>query len=254
MPSRHTRASSAPNTASTAPPARTPSTWVRPDGCAARLAGRLEPLLLALATCQPPLAQVGLGELAEEDPAELDAARRAARRRSGRRPGTSSAAWRSRACGCAGRRRPTSSAPSSPPSSTWPRRTRVKSVVVSFQTSKPASFATSLKPVMRQRVADAVAEPQPVEHVLDARLGVDEQVEPAALDRQLAAERVAVAPSRRRRPGAAGRCRSARCPSTSIVRWNLSAPGAVAVGLGAAVEVGLAEGDVAEHLLGEADG
>ncbi len=34
------------------------------------------------------------------------------------------------------------------PSATWPRSTRVKSVVVSFQTSKPASLATSLKPVI----------------------------------------------------------------------------------------------------------
>ena len=42
----------------------------------------------------------------------------------------------------------TRSAVSSPPSGTCPRSTRVNSVVVSFQTSKPASFLTTLKPVI----------------------------------------------------------------------------------------------------------
>src|SRR4051812_22902881 len=80
IPRRQMRVSSAPNTASTAPPASTPSTRVRPDGARpAWLAAfrRLSflvsflGLVLTCAMCAPSLAQVGLGELADEDEAEL---------------------------------------------------------------------------------------------------------------------------------------------------------------------------------------
>src|SRR5437773_2410002 len=74
MPSRQMRVSSAPNTARTAPPARTPRTRVRPDGARpASLAAfrRLSFLSLRCAMCAPSLAQVGLRELAHEDHAEL---------------------------------------------------------------------------------------------------------------------------------------------------------------------------------------
>ena len=105
----------------------------------------------------------------------------------------------------------------------------------------------------RQRVADAVAEPEPVEHVLDARLDVDEQVEPALLDRQPAAERVAVHP-------ADGRRGPQRVVAEALDVLDLDRQvehergRGLAVRLGAAGEVGLAERDVAEHLLGEANG
>src|SRR4051794_28123598 len=71
MPRRQTRASSAPKTASTAPPAKAPSTRVRPDEarptCLASLSRfSLRPGMSAA------LAQIGLGELGHEDPAELD--------------------------------------------------------------------------------------------------------------------------------------------------------------------------------------
>src|SRR5215211_1250712 len=70
IPSRHTRVSSAPKTVSTAPLASAPSSRVRPDGWwpAASAAFRRLPLPLAIT---PPLGEhVGLGQLAEEDPAE----------------------------------------------------------------------------------------------------------------------------------------------------------------------------------------
>ena len=112
---------------------------------------------------------------------------------------------------------------SSSPSATWPcedareQRRRVLPDV------EARVVGDQLEAGHRQRVADAVAEPQPVEHVLDARLDVDEQVEPALLDRQLAAERVADARSRRPWPGRSGSLPKDSMSSTSIVRWNLKA-------------------------------
>src|SRR4051812_48941015 len=70
MPSRHTRATSAPNTVSTAPPARTPSRCVRADGLRPASPASFSRLPLALAIPPPLREQVGLGQLAEEDPAE----------------------------------------------------------------------------------------------------------------------------------------------------------------------------------------
>src|SRR5215218_174121 len=72
MPSRQTSATSAPNTVNTAPPARAPSRCVRPVG--------LVPACLAASSClplrrgmrPPSLAQVRLGQLPEEDDAELE--------------------------------------------------------------------------------------------------------------------------------------------------------------------------------------
>ena len=105
----------------------------------------------------------------------------------------------------------------------------------------------------RQRVADAVAEVQPVEHVLDARSRVDEQVEVALLDRQPAAERIAVHVADR--PRGAQRVVGEAVDVGHLDREpEQQVLGPVAAGLGAARVVGLAEGDVSEHLLGEADG
>src|SRR5262245_33938292 len=72
MPSRHTRVSSAPNTAITAPPARMPSTCVRPVGLLPASVAALSRLSLRDLAIAPTLAQVHLGQLADEDHAELD--------------------------------------------------------------------------------------------------------------------------------------------------------------------------------------
>src|SRR6188472_419400 len=71
MPRRHTRASSAPKTASTAPPAKAPSTRVRPDEARPTCLASLSRFSLR-AAMSAALAQVGLGELGREDPAELE--------------------------------------------------------------------------------------------------------------------------------------------------------------------------------------
>src|SRR5262245_14270945 len=70
MPSRHTRATSALNTVSTAPPASAPSRCVRPDGLRPASVASLSRLPLVFAIPAPLAEQIGLGELAEEDPAE----------------------------------------------------------------------------------------------------------------------------------------------------------------------------------------
>src|SRR3712207_999534 len=72
MPSFHTRVSSAPITVSTAPPARAPSRCVRPDGFRPACVAFLSRRSLRRDTRTPPLAQVRLGELAEEDGHELE--------------------------------------------------------------------------------------------------------------------------------------------------------------------------------------
>src|SRR5215470_7909028 len=72
MPSRHTRVTSAPNTAITAPPARMPSTWVRPVGFLPAWLAAARRLSLRDLAIAPTLAQVDLGQLADEDHAELD--------------------------------------------------------------------------------------------------------------------------------------------------------------------------------------
>src|SRR3954453_22299351 len=71
MPRRQTRASSAPKTASTAPPAKAPSTRVRPDEARPTSVASLSRFSLRPGMSAT-LAQVGLGELGHEDPAELD--------------------------------------------------------------------------------------------------------------------------------------------------------------------------------------
>src|SRR3954452_5694747 len=70
VPSRHTRVSSAPKTVSTAPPARTPSTWVRPLDFSRAASAALRRLALRDGTRARPPAQVGVGELLDEDDAE----------------------------------------------------------------------------------------------------------------------------------------------------------------------------------------
>src|SRR3954462_5511610 len=72
MPRRHTRVSSAPNTLSTAPPASTPSRRVRPVGLLPASCAALRRLSLVFTIAAPLGEHVGLGQLAEEDPAELD--------------------------------------------------------------------------------------------------------------------------------------------------------------------------------------
>src|SRR3954468_12818934 len=72
VPSRHTRVTSAPNTVSTAPPARMPSTWVRLLGLLRAASAAASRLALRVDTCARPPAQVCLGELLGEDHAELD--------------------------------------------------------------------------------------------------------------------------------------------------------------------------------------
>jgi cell division septation protein DedD len=104
----------------------------------------------------------------------------------------------------------------------------------------------------RQRVPDAVAEPQPVEHPLDARPGVDEQVEDALLDRQPAPERVALQVADRaglaHRVG--GEAVHVRHLDREVELQELRSLAALG---GAAGEIGLPERDVSEHLLGEAN-
>jgi len=104
----------------------------------------------------------------------------------------------------------------------------------------------------RERVADAVVEPQPVEHVLDAGLDVDEQVEPALLHGQPPAERVALQIAHR--AGLAHRVGGEALHVGHLDREvELQELRSVAARLGAAGEVGLPEGDMAQHLLGEAN-
>jgi hypothetical protein len=88
--------------------------------------------------------------------------------------------------------------------------------------------------------------------VLDAGLDVDEEVEPALFDRQLAAERVGD-------DVAGGRRRAQRVVAEGLDvgdldrQMELEGTRPVTVRLGAAGEVGLAERDVPEHLLCEAN-
>ena len=141
----------------------------------------------------------------------------------------------------------------SSPSATWPLQDAGEQRRRVLPDVEARVVVDQLEAGHRQRVADAVAEPQPVEHVLDAGLDVDEQVEPALLDRQLPAERVALHPAGGDRRAAAGRWLK-RSMSVDLDREvELERRRAVAVRLGAAGEVGLAERDVAEHLLGEAN-
>src|SRR3954453_6419763 len=71
IPSRHTRATSAPKTVITAPPASAPSRCVRPVGLRPASVASLSRLPLVVFAIAPPLGEhVGLGQLAEEDPAE----------------------------------------------------------------------------------------------------------------------------------------------------------------------------------------
>src|SRR5919198_5249565 len=252
MPSRHTRVSSAPNTVSTAPPASTPSRCVRPDGSwpAASAAFSRLPLVLAIA---PPLREhVGLGQLAEEDPAEpQERAQRgagAATTRTERRELLGEVAYadaqdaRSDELG-----RGVLVGLDVPAQHAREQRRRVAPEV------EPRVVAHELVAGHRQRMADSVAEEQPVQHVLDARLGVHEQVEHAALDREAAAQRVALDPAE-----GAGLTHRVAGEAVDVVdrdrEVELEERRARAVGRRAAVEVGLPERDVAEHLLGEPDG
>src|SRR5512133_2777140 len=251
MPRRQTRASSAPNTASTAPPAKTPSRRVRPDearptsvACLSRFSLRRD--------MSAALAQVGLGELGREDPAELE--QRAELRREVRAAGTEGRQLLGEVADADAQHAGGDELSVGvladlhvAAQDVGEERRRVLPDV------EARVVAHELEAGERQRVADAVAEPQPVEHALDAGLGVDEEVEDAALDRQLAAQRVAAQVADRARL-------TQRIGAEALDVRDLDGQveheraGAVAVGLGPAVEVGLAEGDVPQHLLGEADG
>src|SRR4051812_7511498 len=72
VPSRHTRAISAPKTVSTAPPARMPSTRVRLLGLLRAASAAASRLALRVDTGARPPAQVRLSELLGEDHSELD--------------------------------------------------------------------------------------------------------------------------------------------------------------------------------------
>src|SRR3954454_13246313 len=252
IPSRHTRVSSAPNTAITAPPARTPSTCVRPVGLVPAWLAALRRLSLRCDTGAPSLAQVGLGELLHEDHAEpgqraeLGPERRAARPERRQLPGEVLGADAQDArrellrAGVAALGHVALEHPREQRRRVLPH---VEARVVLDQ----------LEAGHGQRVADAVAEPQPVEHVLDARLDVHEQVEPALLDRQPPAQRVALQVA----DGGGGPQRVVG-EALHVLHLDreveLQRGRVLAAGDGATRVVGLAEGDVAEHLLGEADG
>src|SRR3954471_7115924 len=71
VPSRQTRVSSAPNTVSTAPPARTPSRCVRVLGLLRGASAAARRAALRDGTGPRSFPQVGLGELLHEDHTEL---------------------------------------------------------------------------------------------------------------------------------------------------------------------------------------
>src|SRR4051812_26710149 len=71
MPSRQMRVISAPNTASTAPPARIPRSCVRPEDSLPAWEAASSRLALRDVAIAPSLAQVDLCELVDEDHAEL---------------------------------------------------------------------------------------------------------------------------------------------------------------------------------------
>src|SRR5512133_1699702 len=251
IPRRQTRASSAPKTASTAPPANAPSTRVRPDEARPTCVASLSRFSLR-AAMSAALAQVGLGELGHEDPSELDqrpelrAEVRAAGAEGGQLLGEVADADAQHAGGHELGLGVLAELHVAAQDVGEERRRVLPDV-------EARVVAHELEARERQRVAHAVAEPQPVEHALDAGLGVDEEVEDAALDRQLAAQRVAAQVADRARL-------TQRIGAEALDVRDLDGQvehqcaRAVAGGLGPPVEVGLAERDVSQHLLGEADG
>src|SRR4051794_32663251 len=189
---------SALNTVSTAPPASTPSTWVRLEDPLRAASAAARRLALRVDATTASLAQVGLGELSDEDHAEL-----------GQRAELLADA---RAAGPERRQllgevtRPDDDHPGRDH-----RRRRVLALGhVALQDAREERRGVlpdveagvvldQLEARHGQRMTDAVAEPEAVEHVLDAGRDVDEEVEPALLDSQPAAQRIALDPAGRRR-------------------------------------------------------
>src|SRR5918999_2087614 len=244
IPSRHTRATSAPNTVTTAPPASAPSRWVRPDVLVPACLATSSRLALRRGMCPPSLAEIGLGELAEEDDAELDEPAEAPAE-GGELAGEVASADAEDAGGDDLRAGLAGLVDVAAQHAREQRRRVAPDV-------EARVVLDELEPAEGQRVARPVAEEEPVEHVLDARLGVDEQVEGAVLDRQLPAERVAHDVA----VGAGAAPRVVREPGHVVdgdreVELERARP--VALGRGPAQVVLLSEGDVPEHLLGEPD-
>ena len=109
---------------------------------------------------------------------------------------------------------------------TWPARIRVKSVVVSLQTSKPRSSLTSLKPLSVIGWPSPSCDQQAVLHelaLLAVLVGVDEEVEPALLDLELAAERVALDVAGDRARVLLVRDEALDVRPCSTVTWNMQA-------------------------------
>src|SRR5262245_36982438 len=168
MPSRHTRVSSAPNTAITAPPARMPRTWVRPVGFLPASVAALSRLSLRDLAIAPTLAQVDLGQLADEDHAELD----------------QPAELRADTAGAARAERRELLGEVLHPDAQDARRDQLRGRVAAFLDMALQHFREQrrrvlpeveagvvldqLVPRQRERMPDAVTEPEPVEHALRA--------------------------------------------------------------------------------------
>src|SRR3954451_6075572 len=185
VPSFQTRAISAPNTVITAPPARNPSRRVRLLGLLRAASAAARRLALRGDTGARPPSQVGLGELLHEDHAELHeraelgAEARPARAERRELLGEVACADDDGAAGHLLRGLVAALFDVAAQHAGEERR-RVPPDV------EPRVVLDQLEAGHRQRVADAVVEPEPVEHVLDAGLDVDEEVEPALDERQRA--------------------------------------------------------------------
>src|SRR4051812_21314118 len=256
MPSRHTRAISAPNTVITAPPASTPRTCVRPDGFLPASLAALSRLSLGDLAIAPTLAQVDLCELVHEDHAELD----------------QSAELGADAAGAARAERGHLLGEVLHPDAQDPGGDQLGGRVTGFVDVALQDLREQRRRVLpeveagvvldqlvtghRERMPDAVAEPEPVEHALHTGVGgvgvIHEEVEDALLDRQPPAERIALQVAHR-----AGLARRVGGEAVHVGHLDreveLQELRSVAARLGTAREVGLPEGDVAEHLLGEAN-
>src|SRR4051794_723444 len=164
-PSRHTRVSSAPITVITAPAARTPSTCVRPVGLLPACCAAFRRFSLRGDTSTASLLEVGLGELLHEnhaeahERAELLARRRAAGSERGELLGEVA---RADAQHAAGQRLALLTLAHVALQHGREQRRRV------FPDVEAGVVLDQLEAGQGQWVADAVAEPQPVEHVLDA--------------------------------------------------------------------------------------
>src|SRR3954453_9710995 len=250
VPSRHTRVSSAPKTVSTAPPARTPSTWVRPLVFVRAASAAFRRLALRCDTLARPPAQVGVGELLHEDDAELEYRPDAlAGARCGRAEGRQllGEVLRADHDDPAGDDLLGVALADVALQDVGEERRRVLPDVEALV------VGDELEARHRQGMPDAVLEPQAVEHVLDAGCHVDEQVEPPLLPGQPAAERVALHPALGDR-GAQGIAAEALDVLHLDRQVELEVGGAFAAGLRSSGEIRFTESHVAEHLLGEANG